>query len=46
MNHDMACGGFTHHIEAMSFIECSCHLIDFEDLLSDGLGLLAGRCDN
>ena len=35
MNHDMASGGFTHHIEAMSFIECSCHIIDFEDLQSD-----------
>lgn len=41
MHHDMACGGFTHHIEAMYFVECSSHIIDFEDLQSDVLGLLA-----
>ena len=46
MNHDMATGSFTFHIEAMSFIECSCHVIDFEDLQSEAFGLLASRCDN
>lgn len=46
MNHDMAGGGFTLHIEAMSFIESSCHAIDFEDLQSDAFGLLASRCDS
>ena len=46
MNHDMATGSFTFHIERMSFIECSCHVIDFEDLQSDVFGLLASRFDN
>lgn len=46
MNHDVATGSLTFNIEAMSFIECFCHIIDFEDLQSDALGLLASRRDD
>lgn len=46
MNHGEAAGSFTFNIEAMFFIECSCHAIDFEDLQSDAFGLLASRRDD
>ncbi len=46
MDHDEATGRFAFNIEAMSFIERLCHFIDFENLQSYVLRLLASRCDN
>lgn len=46
MSHDEASGGFALNMEAMSFIERLCRFIDFENLQSYVLGLLASRGDD
>ena len=44
MDHDEATWSFAFNIEAMSFIECLSHFIDFKNLQFNAPG--AGRCDN
>lgn len=46
MSHDVATGSFTFNIEAISFIEFLCLIIDFEYLQADALGLLVARRNN
>lgn len=46
MDHDEAAGGFASNVEAMSFIECLCHFIDFENFQSYVLRLFASQCEN
>nr|WP_296639029.1 hypothetical protein [Thiobacillus sp. 65-1402] len=46
MSHDVAAGRFTFNIEAISFIEFLCLIIDFEYLQPDAFGLLIARRNN
>lgn len=43
MNYDIATRGFAFNIEAISFIECFCYIIDFKDFQFDSFGLLVSR---